>query len=103
MTFKEFMNKCYAEWSYIKDTIEDYEIDFFMEKAEELGFDKLELARIIADARDKYKNGKKIMYNGLYFDSKNELASYLGMNYNNLLYKIGAGKIKVVECEDFDY
>lgn len=53
MNFDEFMDRCYCKWYCMKNDIQDYEIDYLLEKADELGYDKLDLARRIAEAREE--------------------------------------------------
>lgn len=59
MNFDEFMDRCYCKWYCMQNDIQDYEIDYLLEKADELGYDKLDLARRIAEARSgEYKSNK---------------------------------------------
>lgn len=73
MTFKDFMEKCYMPWTYCKHNLQDYEIDYLFEKADELKFDKLELARMIANAKDNrgtiIPRGKPIKVDGIVYES----------------------------------
>lgn len=58
ISFKKFMQLCYCDWNFMKFDIEDYEIDYLLEKAQEFGYDKIELARKIAEAKYEIENKK---------------------------------------------
>ena len=79
MTFREFLFKCNVCYYTLRNDIKDFEIDFLFQKADELGFDKLELARNIADIKEKMnKNSKKyIIFDGELFKSKYEIAKHI--------------------------
>ena len=79
MTFRDFLIKCNCCYYTLRHDIKDYEIDYLFEKANELGFDKLELARNIADIKEKMNaNSKKyIIFNGELFKSKYEIAKHI--------------------------
>lgn len=71
MDFKTFMEKCYMPLNYCRKNLQDYEIDFLFEKAKELEFDKLELARMIATIREGgfISRGKPIKVDGVVYES----------------------------------
>lgn len=71
MDFKTFMEKCYMPWNYCRRNLQDYEIDYLFEKADELRFNKLELARIIATVREGgfIPRGKPIKVDGIVYES----------------------------------
>lgn len=85
MSFEEFMEKCHCCWWAMKRNIKNYEIDYLLEKADELGYDKIDLAYRIADIRDKETNNRnKILFHGIVFKRKMDLAKYLKISYVDL-------------------
>lgn len=95
MKFREFMIKCNVDWSQTKYDLQDYEIDYLFEKAREFGYDLIDLARRIADTREKYPVKRSIIFQGMSFANKRELAEHLGMSYHAMCYQIRVGKIEL--------
>lgn len=93
MKFREFMLKCNVDWGYTKIELQDYEIDYLIEKAREFGYDLIDLARRIAEAREKYPIKRSITFQGRSFKNLKELAEHLQIEYHVLRSKIKSGVI----------